>query len=228
MKKQKKKSHKSRITRNYNIIVTSFFNPCDQSFFLMYAKPLPDEAYYWLWSKNLAFSYFDHPPLNAWAQAFISNFLNNNYFVIRVLPPLSLLVTMAIIIAWQQHKIGRFDYGECLKTVVLFLAFPIFAVFFSISFPDYLLITLLIASSFCLYLYFEKSNNERNRICFWYLAVTFFSLALLTKYNAVFLGIGALTYILYYKNRIQGPSYIHIFYHLSCVFDTNACFFMER
>ena len=48
--------------------------------------------------------------------------------------------------------------------------------------------------------------------------MTFFSLALLTKYNAVFLGIGALTYILYYKNRIQGPSYIHILLSAFLVF----------
>ena len=26
-----------------------------------------DEAYYWLWSKRLAFGYYDHPPLIAWA-----------------------------------------------------------------------------------------------------------------------------------------------------------------
>ena len=24
-----------------------------------------DEAYYWVWSKNLAFGYFDHPPMVA-------------------------------------------------------------------------------------------------------------------------------------------------------------------
>jgi hypothetical protein len=25
-----------------------------------------DEAYYWLWSKHLAWGYFDHPPMIAW------------------------------------------------------------------------------------------------------------------------------------------------------------------
>ena len=25
-----------------------------------------DEAYYWLWSKHLAFGYYDHPPMIAW------------------------------------------------------------------------------------------------------------------------------------------------------------------
>ena len=27
---------------------------------------LPDEATYWVWSRHLAASYFDHPPLSFW------------------------------------------------------------------------------------------------------------------------------------------------------------------
>src|SRR5437764_11809052 len=30
-------------------------------------QPLGDEAYYWLWGQHPALSYFDHPPLHAWA-----------------------------------------------------------------------------------------------------------------------------------------------------------------
>ena len=52
-------------------------------FFLMYAKPLPDEAYYWLWSKNIALSYFDHPPLATWVLALLSSISDNKYFAIR-------------------------------------------------------------------------------------------------------------------------------------------------
>ncbi len=35
-----------------------------------YLGILPDEAYYWDWSRNLAFGYFDHPPLIAYLIAF--------------------------------------------------------------------------------------------------------------------------------------------------------------
>ena len=32
-----------------------------------YFIPLhPDEAYYWMWSRHLAFGYYDGPPLTAW------------------------------------------------------------------------------------------------------------------------------------------------------------------
>ena len=108
--------------------------------------------------KNIALSYFDHPPLAAWLQAFLLFFLIISIFVIRALPFFSLGIVMTIMIMWQKYMLERFDYDLCLKSVVLFLAFPIYAIFFSISFPDYLLITLLFASSFCLFLYFERNT----------------------------------------------------------------------
>ena len=178
--------------------------------FLMYAKPLPDEAYYWLWSKNIALSYFDHPPLIAWFQALLSFFSNNNYFLIRALPIFSLVAVLTILIVWQRFIARRFDFAESLQTVVLFLSFPIFSIFFSISFPDYLLITLLFGTSFCLFLYFERNDNGKIAVYYWYLAVLLFSLALLTKYNAVLFGLGVLAYFLYSKKEIGGPSYGHI------------------
>ena len=178
--------------------------------FIIYSHPLPDEAYYWLWSNRVAQSYFDHPPLLAWVQAFLLSHFESNYFAIRTLPIVSLGIVVAIMMVWQKHMFNRFCYDLCLKSMVLFLAFPIYAIFFSISFPDHLLITLLFASSFCLFLYFESDTKESNRIYFWYLAVLFFSFALLTKYNAILFGIGVLAYLLYYKKKLGGLTYVEI------------------
>ena len=179
-------------------------------FFLKHANTLPDEAYYWLWSKKIALSYFDHPPLNSWAQALLSSFVINKYFVIRAIPFFCLGIVLVINIVWQRIMFERLNYGAVLKSVVLFLSFPIFAIFFSISFPDYLLVTLLTASSFSLFLYFENNKNRKKTIYFWYLSVFLFSLALLTKYNAALFGIGVLSYILYHNKRIEGPSYTQL------------------
>ena len=179
-------------------------------FFVIYAAPLPDEAYYWLWSRNVAISYFDHPPLATWAQAIILNFSENKYFEIRVLPIFCLGFVLIILVIWQRRMSKIPDYKASLKSVVLFLAFPIYVIFFCISFPDFLLITLLFASSFCLFLYFYRGNNRIKRLYYWYFAVFLFSLALLTKYNAILFGVGVLAYILYKKKNIGGPSYGHI------------------
>ncbi len=184
----------------------------------MYSHPLPDEAYYWLWSHQVALSYFDHPPLAAWVQALLLFYFDSNHFVINAMPILSLLIVTAIIIMWQKHMFRRFDYDLCLKSMVLFLALPIYTIFFSISFPDHLLITLLFASSFCLFLYFERNTQGSKGIYFWYSAVLLFSLALLTKYNAILLGLGVIVYILYYKEKLRGPSYGHIVASIFIIF----------
>ena len=186
--------------------------------YIVFSNPLPDEAYYWLWSNRVALSYFDHPPLLAWVQASLLSQFDTNNFSISVLPILSLGVVMAIMMAWQKHIFNRFCYDLCLKSMVLFLAFPIYAIFFSISFPDHLLITLLFASSFCLFLYFESDTKESNRIYFWYLAVLFFSLALLTKYNAILFGVGVLAYLLYYKKKLGAPTYVEIVVSIIIIF----------
>ena len=187
-------------------------------FFIIYANPLPDEAYYWLWSKNIGLSYFDHPPLASWIQASLFSISDNKYFVIRALPVFSLGIVLTITILWQAYMFKKLTYSICLKSLVLFLAFPIYSIFFSVSFPDYLLITLLFTSSFCLFLYFDSISKLGNGIHYWYLAVILFSLALLTKYNAILLGIGVLAYILYYKKKIGGPSFAHIVASIVIIF----------
>ena len=186
--------------------------------FLIYANPLPDEAYYWLWSKKIALSYYDHPPLATWVQGLLLSFSDDKYFVIRALPVSSLGILLIIMVMWQRYIFNRFDFYVCLRNIVLFLAFPICAIFFSISFPDYLLITLLFASSFCIFLYFERNDDINNGIYYWYLAVLFFSLALLTKYNAILFGVGALIYILYHRKKLIGLSYGHIFVSAIMIF----------
>ena len=179
-------------------------------FFFFYSNFLPDEAYYWLWSKNIALSYFDHPPLATWLLTALLYFVDDKYFAIRILPVACLGITLIIIVTWHRYMAKRLDYWASLKNIVLFLSFPIYAIFFSISFPDYLLITLLFSSSFCLFLYFERNRNERYAIHYWYLGVLLFSLALLTKHNAILLGIGVLAYVLYFQRKIGGPSYGHL------------------
>lgn len=173
-------------------------------------NPLPDEAYYWVWSKRVALSYFDHPPLTTWIQSLLSYLSNNKYLLIRALPLFCLIVVLSILIFWQSYIIKNLNHLDRLRSVILFLAFPIHVIFFSISFPDYLLITLLFSSGFCLFLYFKKNSDGGNGIVLWYISVILFSLAVLTKYNAVLFGLGILLYLLFYKDKIRGPKYGHL------------------
>jgi len=57
---------------------------------------LEDEAYYWVWSKNLAFGYFDHPPLVAvWVK--ISSLFFDNELGVRFFSTISFSLMLLII-----------------------------------------------------------------------------------------------------------------------------------
>jgi len=46
----------------------------------------PDEAYYWTWSRHLAWGYFDHPPLIAWLIRLGTLFAGDTVSAVRLLP----------------------------------------------------------------------------------------------------------------------------------------------
>ncbi|HRN53316.1 MAG TPA: glycosyltransferase family 39 protein, partial [Gemmatimonadaceae bacterium] len=48
-----------------------------------------DEAYYWEWSRNLAYGYFDHPPAIAWLVAFGTALFGDTPLGVRFFPVLS-------------------------------------------------------------------------------------------------------------------------------------------
>ncbi|MGB9590831.1 MAG: ArnT family glycosyltransferase, partial [Candidatus Hydrothermia bacterium] len=45
---------------------------------------LPDEAYYWVWSRELAAGYFDHPPMVAWLVRAGTLILGNSHIGVRL------------------------------------------------------------------------------------------------------------------------------------------------
>src|SRR5271154_6957942 len=61
-----------------------------------------DEAYYWLWSKHLAASYYDHPPAIAYAIRFGTMLLGDTPIGVRLVP---LLLSVAA--SWSVWRAGR-------------------------------------------------------------------------------------------------------------------------
>ncbi len=52
--------------------------------FAVITEVAADEAYYWTWSQQLALSYYDHPPLNAWLLALTDLLFGTNKFGLRI------------------------------------------------------------------------------------------------------------------------------------------------
>lgn len=69
-----------------------------------YTRLIEDEAYYWIWSKNLAFGYFDHPPLVAvWIK--ISSFFFNDELGVRFFSSISF--TFMLFLIWLIIDVPR-------------------------------------------------------------------------------------------------------------------------
>ena len=187
--------------------------------FIIYSPPLPDEAYYWLWSKRVDISYYDHPPLSMWLQYLFSIFISSNKLLVRIIPTLSLFLVMLVSYFWLIRLNFYRNMNDYLITLLLLISVPVFNIFFSISFPDPVLIFTLLTSGFFFYLYSNKKRlNGNGKYAFWYLSVFFFSLGLLAKYNAVLFGIGVLSYLTLSKRGRDNIIYSkHFFFSIILV-----------
>ena len=153
---------------------------------LLYNAFLPlhfDEAYYWLWSKNVALSYYDHPPMVAWLLRLVS-FIGESEWVLRLVP----FVSMSIVglIVWRLAY-DAFGQRVAVLAILSYLAFPIVHIAFMLATPDapvnlFWALTLY-ASYRALFPKVPGSSSTGWLI----MAGLFFGCALLSKYTAVIL-----------------------------------------
>ncbi len=122
-----------------------------------YTALFEDEAYYWVWSKNLAFGYFDHPPLVAlWVR--ISSLFFDNELGVRFFSTITYSVMLVVI--WL-----IIDYKEKWKYVWLYfllvISVAILNIFGFVTTPD---TPLFLFTALFLYYYkqFLINNNWKN------------------------------------------------------------------
>ncbi len=141
---------------------------------------LPDEAYYWVWSQRLQWSYFDHPPLIAWLIRPFTELFGNTIVAIRIPAVITWVVScgMAWLFAWRiygQHRAGAL-------AVLVWSSLPIVQAGFHVVTPDIPLILFAWLSYwFCWRAVTRRSTKQ------WLLAGACAGLALLGKYPAILL-----------------------------------------
>jgi dolichyl-phosphate-mannose-protein mannosyltransferase len=169
----------------------------DRAVFHLFAGPLPDEAYYWLWGQHPDWSYFDHPPLQAWLQGLSAHVFGNTLFGLRA-PG---LVTSGILIAcllWWVKKLHE-DGVALSRTEALLVTFasPLVFIFAEMVFNDHLLIALLATASVLLRTTLDSvARNGRPVLSALYGTALAVGLAMLTKYNAALYVLGVLPVLL--------------------------------
>ncbi|MCY7275608.1 MAG: glycosyltransferase family 39 protein, partial [Phormidesmis sp. CAN_BIN44] len=181
--------------------------------FWLTAFPNPDEAYYWLWGQHPDWSYYDHPPLNAWVQGLFTAILGRSTFTLR-LPSL----ISSVMIAHVYYRIVRYLYRDRIQqqfwfVISLIAASPLYFLFLGLAWHDHLLILFSLTSAYLLITFLDGYvSNRKGETWRLYLSALAIGLAILSKYNAVFVPLGFLAAIvadrrlrpLFWDRRLYG------------------------
>jgi 4-amino-4-deoxy-L-arabinose transferase-like glycosyltransferase len=140
-----------------------------------------DEAYYWIWAKNLAFGYYDHPPGVALVIRLGTMIAGDTEFGVRLVS-----ILLALPMSYAVFRTAEILFGGtrvAANATILLNVTLMAAVGTLIVTPDS---PLLVASSFVLFSLAKVLESGRGA---WWLAVgVAVGLALLSKYTAMFFG----------------------------------------
>jgi 4-amino-4-deoxy-L-arabinose transferase-like glycosyltransferase len=140
-----------------------------------------DEAYYWMWSKHLAFGYYDHPPMVALVIRLGTMIAGDTEFGVRVA---SILLALPMSFAVYRSAEILFGGARIAATAAILLNVTLMAAVGTlIVTPD---APLLVASSFVLLFCAKVLETGQGA---WWLAVGLaVGTAMLSKYTALFFG----------------------------------------
>jgi hypothetical protein len=176
-----------RLARNTALIVTALV-----ALRLVAAAWTPltfDEAYYWIWSKNLAPGYYDHPPGVALVIRLGTMIAGNTEFGVRLVS-----ILLALPMSFAVYRTAEILFGgrQLAANAAIFLNVTLMAAVGTlIVTPDS---PLLVASSFVLFFLAKVLESGRGA---WWLAVgAAAGLALVSKYTAMFFGPAILIWLI--------------------------------
>jgi 4-amino-4-deoxy-L-arabinose transferase-like glycosyltransferase len=147
-----------------------------------------DEAYYWLWSKHLAWGYFDHPPMIAWliragTLMFGDTPLGARFMGLVLSLPASWFV-------WRAAALILKDETRAALAALLFNLTIMVSVELLAATPD--MPSVVAGAAFVYCLARVQATGDRR----WWLAVGIAAgLGLLSKFSALFLGAGTLIWL---------------------------------
>jgi len=152
-----------------------------------------DEAYYWMWSRWLAPSYYDHPPMVAYLIRFGTLLFGDSLIGIRSMAILAMIAAAVLlyilaVVLFDDRRIG-------LIAAVWFSLTPHTAFFSVVMYPDTPAILFWVSTCVAAALIWRTGRGE-----WWYLLGLSAGLLLLSKYTAVFLLFGIAAWLVIAKD----------------------------
>ncbi len=153
-----------------------------------------DESYYWVFSQNLDFSYYDHPPMIA-ILIKLSSLLFNGEFAVRFVSFFTTTLTCFMI-----YKLAKFLFNANIanNALILILSLPLIQGIYFITTPDS---PLFMFSSFTLYFFAKWVFDKKNKSIYCYLSAICLGLALLSKYTAILLLLSLVLFLILSKQH---------------------------
>lgn len=142
-----------------------------------------DEAYYWLWSRHLAISYFDHPPMVAYLIRFGTALFGDTVFGVRSMAIVCVIAASGAVYAltvvlFDDRRLG-------VLAALWFNMMPHTAFFSIVMYPDTPAMLFWLLCCLALALVWKSGRGA-----WWYAAGAAMGLLLLSKYTGVFLFAG--------------------------------------
>ncbi len=152
-----------------------------------------DEVYHWVWSKHLALSYYDHPPMVTYIIWFLTSIFGDTAFLIHLGALLCVTAFTIVIYVWAKEM---FSSEEAAWGALLIIFVPIFFVGGVIIAPDSPLGLFWVLA---LWLIWRALKYQKS--VYWYLGGISVGLGTLSKYNALILPLLFFLYLIFSKKH---------------------------
>jgi 4-amino-4-deoxy-L-arabinose transferase-like glycosyltransferase len=166
-----------------------------------------DEAYYWVWSRNLAAGYFDHPPAIAWVIAAGTALFGDSPIGVRFVPILLGGVATLALASTARHLAGD---SAARFAALLMAVMPLSAAGFVLATPDAPLFAAVSVTLLCVVRAVDAAIPASTRLHLWLAAGLAIGLAMASKFTGIFVPIGALVAVVLHRDlrpqlREPGP-----------------------
>jgi 4-amino-4-deoxy-L-arabinose transferase-like glycosyltransferase len=154
----------------------------------------PDEAYYWLWSRNLAAGYFDHPPVVALlirlgGLLFAPLGLDATGLAVRFGPILAGWIASLATVGMANRLGGA---AAALRASLVMAVMPLAAAGLVLATPDAGVLAATAVTLYCLMRALESNVGSRDSLRWWAATGFALGLAFTSKYTSIFLPIAVL------------------------------------
>jgi hypothetical protein len=148
---------------------------------------VPDETYYWEWSRHLSFGYFDHPPLVAWLIRIGTLLFGESPFGVRILNILAGTVAAVSVAATTRRVAGAKNAAEA---ALIMSVMPLAAAGLVLATPDAALFAALSVVIYCLVRALQSAPGSAESFRAWRWAGVALGFAFWSKYTSILLPIG--------------------------------------